>query len=398
MSRAVVLAVLTALAAPLTAEPATVRVQVLSAVVKDQKIAGATVILQKNGAQSITAVTNDRGDALLGPAFSEKDEGVLLLLKKEGYSTLVAKCPCDGMTYAISPVMTGLDGLRIVLNWGAEPADLDSHVVYPGNHIFWNAKIGRQANLDVDDRDAFGPETITVDRKLFGEKYVYAVHDYTNQTLPTSDALSRSRAKVFVYIGQTLIRSYYVPTGRQGNLWTVFAIDGQGELHDINTLEGPRTIASQNGLDVSLLRRHLEGDTYAQSFTATADAVGDAHRLNKLGEQAYHAKQLDEAIDSYRRALDLDPNFGQAYSNLGLAYQKAGRIAEAIWANRKAIALASGESAGTVRASSYYNVARIYEQSGQIEDALLQYELAQKEKPGKVYADAIARMRARLAR
>ena len=47
-----------------------------------------------------------------------------------------------------------------------------------------------------------------------------------------------------------------------------------------------------------------------------------------------------EAIDYYRQALDLDADFGQAYSNLGLAYQKADRIAEAIWANRKAIALA----------------------------------------------------------
>ena len=41
------------------------KVQVLSATVKDQKIPGATVILQRNGAQSIHAVTDDQGSARL---------------------------------------------------------------------------------------------------------------------------------------------------------------------------------------------------------------------------------------------------------------------------------------------------------------------------------------------
>ena len=53
-----------------------VKVQILSAVIKDKKIAGATVILQKNGAQSVTTTTNAAGDATLAPAFSEADEGV----------------------------------------------------------------------------------------------------------------------------------------------------------------------------------------------------------------------------------------------------------------------------------------------------------------------------------
>jgi hypothetical protein len=399
MSRAVVLFALMALAGPLAADPTPVRVQVLSAVVKDQRIAGATVILQKNGAQSVSASTDERGDVRLAPAFSEKDDGVLLLVKRDGYSTLVAKCPCDGMTYAISPVMTRLDGLRVVLNWGSDPADLDSHLVYPGNHIFWDAKVGQQANLDVDDTDSYGPETITIDRKHFGEKYVYAVHSYTDFFVPASDRLARSRAKVFVYIGQSLIRTYYVPS-QSGNLWVVFAIDGQGELHDINAMEAATVGGAnpQHHLNAAVLNKYLDGEVYEGVRRASEQATGDARQLNKLGEEAYHAKQLDAAVDYYHQALDLDPNFGQAYSNLGLAHQKAGRIAEAIWANRKAIALASGDNAATVRASSYYNIARIYEQSGQFEDALQQYELAQAQKPGKVYTDAIARMKARIER
>jgi len=113
---------------------------------------------------------------------------------------------------------------------------------------------------------SFGPETITIEKKRFGQKYVYAVHDYTHLKELDSNALSLSRAKVFVYIGQSLIRSYYVPVNRAGTLWVVFAIDGQGEIHDINSIErGP-----WNGgqLDVAALNRHLgEGAAYAAGPT-----------------------------------------------------------------------------------------------------------------------------------
>jgi hypothetical protein len=49
-----------------------------------------------------------------------------------------------------------------------------------------------------------------------------------------------------------------------------------------------------------------------------------------------------------------------------------------------------------VRASSYYNIARIYEAEGQFADALMQYELANKERPMKVYEDSQRRMLAKL--
>jgi hypothetical protein len=98
------------------AEP--VSLNVLSAVVKDQRISGAEVTLQKNGAASVSGVTGADGAVRLSPTYSDKDDGVLLIVKKPGYSTLVARCPCQNMTYALSPVMRSLDGLRVVLSWG----------------------------------------------------------------------------------------------------------------------------------------------------------------------------------------------------------------------------------------------------------------------------------------
>ncbi|MDP0869763.1 hypothetical protein Q8F85_27885, partial [Klebsiella pneumoniae] len=77
---------------------------------------------------------------------------------------------------------------------------------------------------------------------------VYAVQDYSNKGLPNSNYLSASKAKVFVYVGSSLVRSYSVPAGKRGNIWTVFKLNPNGEFEDINSV----TSANFNGttLDV----------------------------------------------------------------------------------------------------------------------------------------------------
>lgn len=364
-------------------------VTVLSATVKDQHITNASVTLQRNGAASVEERTGIDGRATLeSPAADDGDS--LVIIKMEGYSTLVARCPCKGMTYALSPVMNNLDGLRVVLTWGASPADLDSHIVYPNNHIYFASKEGADANLDVDDTDSYGPETVTLVKKHAGETYLYAVNDYSNNDKPRSNSLSRSQAKVFVYIGQSLVRTYTVPTGKEGNLWTVFRVNGDGEFQDINTMSGTVKTADELGAELA----KASGGTI-QVAAVSGDSMDRAKAYNRSGEEAYHAGNLDGAIEHYRNAIDLYPEYGQAYSNLGLAYQKAGRPAEAIWANRKAIALASGATAPTVRASSYYNIGKLYEESSQFADALHYYQLAKEQKANPVYDKAIDRVKAK---
>lgn len=380
------LALAITMSAACTALAANVDVQILSATVKDKKIENATLTLQKNGEQSITATTDAQGQANLNAPFTDSADA-LLIVKTPGYSNLVVKCPCAGMTYAISPVMANLDAVRIVLNWGAAPEDLDSHIVYPGNHIYFSNMTGADAQLDVDDTTSYGPETITLEQKHDGERYVYAVHDFTHGENPGS-FLSKSSAKVFVYVGQTLIRTYYVPVNQVGNLWTVFAITEGGEFQDFNTI---KTVLSHERLQTAEFQGVINTSD-VQNLTSDAASQTSAKALNTKGELAYQAKNYDEAISFFQAAIELNDNYGQAYSNLGLTFQKGGRVAEALWANRKAIALASGSTAATVRASSHYNNGRIYEAAGQWDDALREYNYAKQQKSNPVYDTAIQRM------
>lgn len=363
----------------------TTNIHVLSATVKDQNIANAQVILQKNGEQSASASTNVDGRATVNSSSTNGADN-LLIIKKSGYSTLVAKCPCDGMTYALSPVLKDLKSMRIVLNWGQSPLDLDSHLSYRNQHVYWDNKQGQDANLDVDDTDSYGPETVTIDKRLDGQYYVYSVHDYSDRTQPNTTNLSNSQAKVMVYAGESLIRSYYIPTGLTGNLWTVFRISPEGEIQDINRISGTTVGANQVGSTVSSYQSQA---TQVQYVPVSANAQARAKALNLKADKAYKNNQFEQAALIYQQSIDYNPNVGQTYSNLAVAYQKLNRSSEALWANQKAIALASNDN---TRAYSHYNIGKIYENNQDYAQAKQHYQLANQYKPSATYDEAIQRV------
>jgi len=143
---------------------------------------------------------------------------------------------------SISPYMAGSQ-FRVVLTWGSNPQDLDSHLV--GNladgssyHIAYNNKNGynaeyeRVANLDVDDTNGYGPETVTFTVDV-GSTYEYYVHWYSGY-----GTWGTSEAKVELYNGDNLIAVYNVPMGNtsSGGRWNVFKLS-RGILTTTNTIE-----------------------------------------------------------------------------------------------------------------------------------------------------------------
>lgn len=358
----------------------------MSAVEKDKVLDNAEVMIQRNGESSSKKLTNSQGKAVINGGFQD-DSNTLLIIKKENYSSLVVKCPCNDLTYALSPVMKNLDGMRIVLNWGRYPEDLDSHLSFPGSHIYFQHKKGSSANLDVDDTDSYGPETITIENKKFGQTYHYFVHDYSNRGNSNSFQLSNSDAKVFVYVGQSLVKTYYIPKNKKGNIWNLFKINGNGEIIDINTIisKSEQEIGIESSYD----------NTEEQVYVSNEDKK-KALQLNQKGDLAYQNKDIDMAVSFYKQALEYYPTFGQAYGNLGLMYIKKGFKAEAIYANRKAITYASGNSVNTTKASAYFNIAKIFENDNDFQGALNYYKLAKELKENTVYDNAILRVENKL--
>lgn len=138
--------------------------------------------------------------------------------------------------FSISP-MLDLKHLRIVLDWDSEPRDLDAHFMKKnGYHIsFRHTKIlsDGSGELDRDDMDGFGPETITIRNIDDLASYTYAVHDYSNKANGSSTYLSKSKATVKVFGEGKLLYVFEVPQGQIGNKWAVFKIS-EGQFIEIN--------------------------------------------------------------------------------------------------------------------------------------------------------------------
>jgi len=149
---------------------------------------------------------------------------------------------------SITPVLPNGE-TRIVLTWGAQPADLDSHLTGPiannaGSrfHIYFgnkgSATLSPFSRLDVDDIFSFGPETITISSQFQGT-YRYYVHNFSNRSNANSTSLGDSSAKVTVYQGDEPPRVFNVPSG-VGTTWSVFELSGSN-LRPLNTLSRDTT-------------------------------------------------------------------------------------------------------------------------------------------------------------
>jgi tetratricopeptide (TPR) repeat protein len=62
-----------------------------------------------------------------------------------------------------------------------------------------------------------------------------------------------------------------------------------------------------------------------------------------VGRLDYDDGQYATAVESFRRALELDPRFMRAYDNLGLCYEALGRFDEALRSWEEAIRLNDGQ-------------------------------------------------------
>ena len=95
--------------------------------------------------------------------------------------------------------------------------------------------------LDVDDVSSYGPETITIMNLDEIEEFTYCIHNYSKRYSGEEDSgafsLSDSYAKIDVYIGDSQVASYDVPTNRKGTVWNVFKMNSNGYITRINTFE-----------------------------------------------------------------------------------------------------------------------------------------------------------------
>ena len=166
------------------------------------------------------------------------------------YVYVVGNQRIDNQNIVISPNLE--NQMRIVLTWDNSPADLDSYLDCPttigGIYTvkFWqrtNEYMGDvYAQLDVDERWGYGPETITIYNFVDGE-YTYYVFDYVNND---SNYIKDSNAVVRVYYKDKSYE-FVLPTQNvedKADIWSVFKLKVANGMPEIQYLDQKLIVAA----------------------------------------------------------------------------------------------------------------------------------------------------------
>ncbi|MCW8879731.1 MAG: hypothetical protein OQK04_00305 [Kangiellaceae bacterium] len=113
--------------------------------------------------------------------------------------------------------------ISVSLTWGANPSDLDTHLVAPNYHVYYASRGSLFstpfAALDVDDVTGFGPEVLTITQFTEPGNYTYSVYRFAG-----TGTMADSPARVALnYNGETFV--FAPPSGQGDNrTWNVFQI------------------------------------------------------------------------------------------------------------------------------------------------------------------------------
>jgi hypothetical protein len=138
---------------------------------------------------------------------------------------VVAKGEITSAPQISIPKAVDFKRIKIILDWGDVPWDLDAHVVDGTNHVFFSVKEEGNLELDRDDVNSFGPETITIIEPKKDKVYSYYVHDCSNAGNNESVRLSNSKAQVRVYFDNEFKTSFKITPNKKGLSWHVFDIE-----------------------------------------------------------------------------------------------------------------------------------------------------------------------------
>jgi hypothetical protein len=172
-----------------------------------------------------------------------KRDGNALIVAQKGLNTSSSKTIIPSSDTTLDECLIfgnsiQTQGLVAKLTWGADPRDLDTHVVQEGGyHIYYSNKGSLNsptylAELDVDDTSSFGPEVFTAVAFPDAGVYHYVIHHYSG-----SSTISNSPARVELRVNGTT--TTFIPSAdSSARYWHVFDIivsdEGNIEIVEIN--------------------------------------------------------------------------------------------------------------------------------------------------------------------
>ncbi len=138
--------------------------------------------------------------------------------------------------------------------------------------------------------------------------------------------------------------------------------------------------------------KQMEGELEeaVASYRHSLDLYPTAEAYTFLGWSYSFMGRYDEAIRECLNAIDLDPDFGNPYNDIGAYLIELGRIDDAIPWLKQAVTAKRYES----RCFAHFNIGRVYERKGQWLHAIDAYQQGLPADPSYQLADrAVGRLR-----
>ncbi|MBA4320938.1 MAG: hypothetical protein C0412_21315, partial [Flavobacterium sp.] len=228
----------------------------ISNTMSPNKISGAKIEIKDSLNKPIASTTTDvNGNYTfenLAKSFSPTETlcGYKMTVSKDGFQPGEVELNFENeleKNFALTP--KGLEsGTKIILKWGAEPADLDAHLEFEADneiiHIYHgNMPVYNGASLDIEDKDGEGPETITIDPFVAGSTYKYYVHNFSGTSIFSSMPV------VQIVDANSNVLYEFSPIQAFTEYWYIFDIDGS-----------TGNITKKNG-DQGIIQDEAPGDT-----------------------------------------------------------------------------------------------------------------------------------------
>jgi tetratricopeptide (TPR) repeat protein len=143
-------------------------------------------------------------------------------------------------------------------------------------------------------------------------------------------------------------------------------------------------------------QHHMRGevDRAMELYTRSLEIFPTPEAFTFRGWARSFKRDFAQAIEDCHRAIDLDPEFGNPYNDIGAYYLEMGQLDDTIPWLRMALKAKRYES----YCYPHYNLGRVYEAQGQLDKALDHYRSAVEENPGyALAAKAVERVREKLS-
>ena len=138
-------------------------------------------------------------------------------------------------------------------------------------------------------------------------------------------------------------------------------------------------ILGASAAEIGMLGEAIEA--YKKAISLKPDYADAYYNMsNALKDQG----KLEKAIKYYNKVISLNPNYADAYYNMGVAFKNQGKLDQAITAYNKVLSLKPNY------ADAYYNMGNALKDQGKLDEAIEAYNKAISLKPD--YADTYSNM------